>query len=69
MQGSETVVLEVRDRRNPEIILSRDMLVRSVDYNLDPDIGMLYLLRPVTTFDYALNLVQLVVTYDRARMR
>ncbi|HVG29542.1 MAG TPA: hypothetical protein VM864_07565, partial [Pyrinomonadaceae bacterium] len=36
MQGSEQVFLEVRDRRNPEIILSREPLMRSVDYNLDP---------------------------------
>ena len=64
LQGSETVVLEVRDRRNPDIILSREPLVRSVDYNLDPLSGAIFLLRPISTFDYHLNLLQLVVTYE-----
>ena len=34
LSGSENVVLEVRDRRNPEIIISREPLSRSLDYNL-----------------------------------
>src|SRR6185503_10164215 len=33
LTGSETVTLEVRDRRNPEVILSQETLMRSVDYN------------------------------------
>ncbi|HEX8745778.1 MAG TPA: SdrD B-like domain-containing protein [Pyrinomonadaceae bacterium] len=64
LPGSETVIIEVRDRRNPEIILSRDALVRSVDYNLDANLGSLLFLRPISTFDYQLNLVQIVVTYE-----
>lgn len=64
LPGSETVSLEVRDRRNPEIILSRETLTRSVDYNLNPVTGELFLMRYVSTFDYALNLVQIVVTYE-----
>ncbi len=64
LPGSETVTLEVRDRRNPEIILSRETLVRSLDYNLNPANGELFLMRYVSTFDYALNLVQIVVTYE-----
>ncbi len=64
LPGSETVTLEVRDRRNPEIILSRETLSRSVDYNLNSISGELFLLRYVSTFDYALNLVQIVVTYE-----
>jgi uncharacterized repeat protein (TIGR01451 family) len=64
LPGSETVTLEVRDRRNPEIILSREVLSRSIDYNLNPMSGELFLLRYVSTFDYALNLTQLVVTYE-----
>lgn len=64
LPGSETVVLEVRDRRNPEIILSRETLSRSVDYNLNPATGELFFLRYISTFDYALNLVQIVVTYE-----
>ncbi len=64
LPGSETVTLEVRDRRNPEIILSRETLSRSIDYNLNSISGELFLLRYVSTFDYALNLVQIVVTYE-----
>jgi hypothetical protein len=64
MQGSEQVFLEVRDRRNPEIILSREGLVRSVDYNLDPLSGQLFFMRSISAFDYDLNLVQVVVTYE-----
>jgi uncharacterized repeat protein (TIGR01451 family) len=64
LQGSESVVLEVRDRRNPERIISREQLVRSVDYNLDPLTGHIFFLRSISAFDYDLNLVQVVVTYE-----
>jgi uncharacterized repeat protein (TIGR01451 family) len=64
LPGSETVTLEVRDRRNPEIILSRETLSRSIDYNLNPVNGEMFLLRYVSAFDYALNLTQIVVTYE-----
>lgn len=64
LQGTETIVREVRDRRNPDIILQREVLVRSVDYNLDPYLGSIYFMRPLSTFDYALNLVQIVATYE-----
>jgi uncharacterized repeat protein (TIGR01451 family) len=64
LPGSETVALEVRDRRNPERIVSRELLLRSLDYNLDPLTGQLFFMRPISAFDYDLNLVQLVVTYE-----
>ena len=64
IQGSETIVVEVRDRRNPEIILSRNLMNRSVDYNIDPELGVIFFLRPISAFDYALNLVQIVATYE-----
>ena len=64
MQGSETVAIEVRDRRNPEIIISRELLARSIDYNLDAASGELFLLRMIPTFDSGLNLKQIVVTYE-----
>ncbi|HZH29503.1 MAG TPA: hypothetical protein VEY11_01815 [Pyrinomonadaceae bacterium] len=64
LPGSETVALEVRDRRNPERIISREPLLRSLDYNLDPLTGQLFFMRPISAFDYDLNLVQLVVTYE-----
>ena len=64
LPGSEVVTLEVRDRRNPEIIISREQLVRSVDYNFDTVRGEIFFLRPISAFDYALNLTQIVVTYE-----
>ncbi|HZB46184.1 MAG TPA: hypothetical protein VE360_13100, partial [Pyrinomonadaceae bacterium] len=64
MPGSEVVAIEVRDRRNPEVIISREPLVRSVDYNFNATTGEIFFLRPISTFDYALNLVQVVVTYE-----
>ncbi|HVS82195.1 MAG TPA: hypothetical protein VHE60_10715 [Pyrinomonadaceae bacterium] len=64
LPGSETVVLEVRDRRNPEVIISRETLARSVDYNLDPATGRLFFMRYLSTFDIGLNLTQIVVTYE-----
>ncbi|HET6975540.1 MAG TPA: isopeptide-forming domain-containing fimbrial protein [Pyrinomonadaceae bacterium] len=64
LPGSETVVLEVRDRRNPETIISRETLSRSVDYNINSVTGELFFLRYLSAFDYDLNLMQLVVTYE-----
>ena len=64
LQGSENVAVEVRDRRNPEIVLSRELLARSIDYNLDAVTGELFLLRVIPTFDSGLNLKQIVVTYE-----
>lgn len=62
--GSEVLSLEVRDRRNPEVILSRENLVRSLDYNIDTSTGTIFFLRPIPTFDRDLNLVQVVATYE-----
>ena len=64
LPGSERVDLEVRDRRSPSTIISRETLARSVDYNIDPESGALFLLRVISPFDYGLNLTQLVVTYE-----
>lgn len=64
LPGSEVVTLEVRDRRNPEIIISHETLMRSIDYNLNPVTGELFFLRYISTFDFNFNLAQLVVTYE-----
>ena len=66
LPGSETVMLEVRDRRNPEVIISRETLARSIDYNLDSANGRLFLPRYISTFDRVLNLMQIVVTYEHS---
>lgn len=64
LPGSETVVLEVRDRRNPEVIISHETLARSVDYNLDAATGRMFFMRYLSPFDSALNLTQVVITYE-----
>ena len=62
--GTEVVTLEVRDRRNPELIASRDVLLRNVDYVIDPSVGLLQVLRRLPLFDQSLNLLQLVIGYE-----
>ena len=64
LPGSENVMFEIRDRRNPEVVISREMLTRGIDYNLDPVTGHLFFLRYISTFDQMLNLKQIVVTYE-----
>lgn len=64
LPGSETVTLEIRDRRNPDIIIRREPLQRGADYNLDPDTGQLFFIRSLQAFDANLNLQQVVVTYE-----
>jgi uncharacterized repeat protein (TIGR01451 family) len=64
MPGSETASLEVRDRHNPAILLSTETLVSSVDYSLDPATGAIFFLRSLNAFDQALNLIQVVFTYE-----
>ncbi|MGZ5483431.1 MAG: DUF7927 domain-containing protein, partial [Pyrinomonadaceae bacterium] len=64
LPGSENVMLEIRDRRNPEVVISRETLTRGIDYNLDAVTGQLFFLRYISTFDQLLNLTQIVVTYE-----
>lgn len=64
LPGSEIFAIETRDRRNPEIILSREILVRGLDYNIDSTTGTIFFLRPISAFDRNLNLVQIVATYE-----
>ena len=64
LPGSEVLSIEVRDRRNPELIISREILSRSVDYNIDTSTGTIFFLRQVPTFDRDLNLIQVVATYE-----
>lgn len=64
LPGSEVVTLEVRDRRQPEIIISRETLARSVDYNIDAQTGEIFFLRPIPVFDAEFNLRQITVVYE-----
>jgi len=64
LPGSETVTLEVRDRRNPEVLVTRESLARSVDYTLDWNTGSVLFLRSMSSLDQSLNLIQLIITYE-----
>jgi uncharacterized repeat protein (TIGR01451 family) len=64
LPGSETVTLEVRDRRNPDIIIRHETLLRGADYNLDTDTGQLFFIRQLQAFAATLDLQQVVVTYE-----
>jgi len=64
LPGSESGVLETRDVHNPEIILSSEQLVRSVDYDINPYTGGIFFLRTLNAYDQALNLMQVVFTYE-----
>ncbi len=64
LPGSEIAIIEIRDRRNPEIVIDRNSLIRSVDYNIDSQTGEIFFLRPISTFDHGLNLIQVVFTYE-----
>src|SRR5258706_298145 len=64
MPGSDSLTIEVRDRRNPDVIISRETLIRSIDYNLDPNTGAVFFLRPISSFDHNFNLIQIVATYE-----
>ena len=64
LPGSENLTLEIRDRYNPEIVLSRQPLSRNVDYNLDWTTGAIFFLKSLNAYDQALNLVQVVASYE-----
>jgi len=65
LAGSETITVEVRDRRNPELLLKRETLARGIDYQIDYLSGQVFFQRLVSAFDSGLNLIQVVVTYER----
>ena len=64
LRGSETVAIEVRDRRNPEVLLTRELLSRSIDYQIDTVTGQLFMMRQISSLDFDFNLVQIVATYE-----
>ncbi len=65
LPGSETVALEIHDRRNPEVVVARQLLLRGIDYDLDPLSGTLLFKRPIDTFAGGeFDLVEVVVLYE-----
>jgi hypothetical protein len=65
LPGSETVSVEIHDRRNPEVVLARQILLRGIDYDLDPLSGTLLFKRPIDAFAGSeFDLVEIVVIYE-----
>ena len=64
LPGSEVITIETRDRRNPGIIVTRETLIRSTDYTMDNYSGSIFFLRSISALDSALNLTQIVISYE-----
>jgi large repetitive protein len=62
--GSEKVELIVRDRSQPNIVLSTRALVRLVDYSFEPLTRRLALVQPLPSFDANFNPQSIRVTYE-----
>jgi hypothetical protein len=64
VEGTEQVSIIVRDKNQPDRIVSTRLLERGIDYNLDPFFGSLTLKQPIGTFDTNGNVNYLVVNYE-----
>ena len=62
--NSEKVSLETRDRFHSEIIISRTMLARFMDYSISPDVGTLLFKEPIRSRDDKFNPIYIVVEYE-----
>ncbi|MBP6364455.1 MAG: DUF11 domain-containing protein, partial [Novosphingobium sp.] len=62
--GSEVVTLEVRDRFRPEIVVSRKILVRYADYDIDLLSGTITFNEPLLSRDTDLNPQFAVINYE-----
>jgi len=62
--GTEIVVIETRAFENPERVVSRQSLMRYVDYQIDYTSGVLLFKRPVPASDTYGNPVFVVATYE-----
>ena len=69
IEFSEKVWIEVRDRYNPQIVLSRRELRRFVDYEIDYDNSFIILNEPLPEFDDEFNPIYLVVRYETENLR
>ncbi|MEO0786351.1 MAG: hypothetical protein AAFY10_11690, partial [Pseudomonadota bacterium] len=64
VRGSEVITIEVRDRTRPDEVISRQALVRFVDYDIDYETGQLLFRAPVDATDAAFNDQVIVVDYE-----
>ncbi len=64
IEGSETIVIEVRDKHREEIILESRELQRYRDYDIDYDKGTLYFKDPIYSTDTQFNPRFIVIKYE-----
>ncbi|MEM1086734.1 MAG: hypothetical protein AAGH90_03325 [Pseudomonadota bacterium] len=64
LRGSETIIVETRDRLRPDIILSTRPLSRYIDYQIDYVTGELFFRLPIPATDTAFNTNVIVVDYE-----
>lgn len=64
LDGSEMVVVEVHDWRQPTRVISRAPMARWTDYTIDYEMGSILFKAPVPVRDENYNLVYIVVSYE-----
>ena len=67
VEGSEQIVLQVRDRLHPEKVLQERRQHRYADYDIDYEAATLLFKRPVASYDADENPQFIVVTYETKR--
>jgi len=64
LDGSELVVVETRDRLQPETVISRRVMARWSDYHIDYPTGAILFKGPVESHDSAFNPVYIIVSFE-----
>jgi uncharacterized repeat protein (TIGR01451 family) len=62
--NSESIAIEARDRFRSEVIVSRQLLTRHLDYTIDYEAGTIYFKSPVANRDANFNPVYIVAEYE-----
>lgn len=62
--NSERIEIMVRDRNQPGLVLSRRLLQRFVDYDIEPLTGRILLRAPVPSLDQDLNPISVRISYE-----
>jgi len=64
IRDSEKVEILTRDRNQPSVILSDQVMTRYVDYTFDPFAGQVLFMQPVPSVDANFNPISIRITYE-----
>lgn len=64
IRDSEKVEIITRDRNQPSVILSDQIMTRYVDYTFDPFAGQVLFMQPVPSVDANFNPISIRITYE-----